>query len=105
MHLCFARVGELPFSSERKLMSTAHTHATEPASRTTLFVKGAPDLLLARCRAEQVGESERALTTRRHEIRLIDALADKRCARSNVAFLTNWLQRCILRGGRIGLAQ
>ena len=88
MHLCFARVGELPFSSERKLMSTAHTHATEPASRTTLFVKGAPDLLLARCRAEQVGDSERALTdARRHEIRRsIDALADEALRTLGIAY-------------------
>ena len=79
LHARFARVGEIPFSSERKLMSTAHTHATKADTVTTLFVKGAPDVLLARCRAEQVGESERPLTdARRMEIQhSIDALADE----------------------------
>ena len=79
MHLHFARVGEIPFSSERKLMSTAHTHATEKGGPTTLFVKGAPDVLLARCRAEQVNDSERLLTNaRRREIQdSINALADE----------------------------
>ena len=79
LHARFARVGEIPFSSERKLMSTAHTQATEADTVTRLFVKGAPDMLLARCRAEQAGESERPLTdARRIEIQhSIDALADE----------------------------
>jgi Ca2+-transporting ATPase len=79
LHARFARVGEIPFSSERKLMSTAHAHATEDDYPTTLFVKGAPDVLLARCRAEQVGELEKPLSNaRRNEIqRSIDALADE----------------------------
>ncbi len=50
----FARVAELPFSSERKLMSTAHTDARE-AGRVVLVSKGAPDVLLARCAARRVG--------------------------------------------------
>ena len=79
LHARFARTGELPFSSERKLMSTTHMHATAAGTGTTLFVKGAPDMLLARCAAEQVGDSERQLTdARRLEIRhLIDALGDE----------------------------
>ena len=79
LHSRFARVGEIPFSSERKLMSTAHTHVTKAEAVTTLFVKGAPDMLLARCCAEQVGDSERPLTNaRRMAIQhLIDALADE----------------------------
>jgi Ca2+-transporting ATPase len=65
----FARIGEIPFSSERKLMSTAHTDATENA-RVLLVTKGAPDILLARCTHEQVATSERHLTdARRAEIR------------------------------------
>jgi Ca2+-transporting ATPase len=55
----FARIGEIPFSAERKLMSTAHRDAEEP--RTLLLVKGAPDVLLARCTHEHVGKDVRPL--------------------------------------------
>lgn len=74
----FARVGEIPFSSERKLMSTVHTDAAV-AGCTMLLVKGAPDVLLARCRAEQAGDSERPLDdARRDQIRRsIEGLADE----------------------------
>ena len=41
----FHRVGEVPFSSERKLMSTVHTDA-ERDGRLRVFAKGAPDVLL-----------------------------------------------------------
>ena len=72
----FARVGEIPFSSERKLMSTAHADSESPA-RSVLMTKGAPDLLLARCSHERIGEAERPLTAaRRAGIRAaIDGLA------------------------------
>ena len=53
----FSRWGEVPFSSERKLMSTVHEdHARE--EDLLIFSKGAPDVLLARCEYEQVGGSE-----------------------------------------------
>ena len=55
----FQRVAEVPFSSERKLMSTVHTDA-ERSERLLAFTKGAPDVLLARCRFEQVGEEPAA---------------------------------------------
>ena len=60
----FSRVGEIPFSSERKLMSTAQTD-TDRGGRTVLVSKGAPDILLARCTHERVGEEDRALTDER----------------------------------------
>ena len=64
----FRRVGEVPFSSERKLMSTLQ----EDADREGLVLvatKGAPDVLLARCTHEQVGEEREPLDEeRRHEI-------------------------------------
>ena len=50
----FARVAEVPFSSERKLMSTVHTDA-EKQDRVLVFTKGAPDVLLGRCSHELVG--------------------------------------------------
>jgi ATPase, P-type (transporting), HAD superfamily, subfamily IC/ATPase, P-type (transporting), HAD superfamily, subfamily IC len=56
----FARLAELPFSSERKLMSTIHSDA-ERQERVLAFTKGAPDVLLARCSDELVGEEIRPL--------------------------------------------
>ncbi len=68
----FERVGEVPFSSERKLMSTIHTDA-ERQERLLVFVKGAPDVLLARCLEELIGENARRLTDeRRREILAIN---------------------------------
>ena len=58
------RVGEVPFSSERKLMSTIHRDA-ERDGQGIVFTKGAPDVLLARCDQELVGDSPRLLTPER----------------------------------------
>ena len=58
------RVGEVPFSSERKLMSTVHRDA-ERADRGIVFAKGAPDVVLARCNRELVGQERRPLTSER----------------------------------------
>ena len=73
----FARVGEVPFSSERKLMSTVHTDSER--EHLWLFTKGAPDVLLARCVTELVGDEHRALTDgRRAQImQTNDALASE----------------------------
>ena len=60
----FARVAEVPFSSERKLMSTVHTDA-ERRERLLALTKGAPDVLLGRCSHELVGEESRPLTAAR----------------------------------------
>src|SRR5262245_60822037 len=62
------RVGEVPFSSSRKLMSTIHRDAGEE-NACVVFTKGAPDVLLARCTHEVLGEGRRQLSdTRRAEI-------------------------------------
>jgi Ca2+-transporting ATPase len=60
----FVRVAEVPFSSERKLMSTVHSDA-EHQERLLAFTKGAPDVLLSRCTHELVGEEARPLTAER----------------------------------------
>jgi Ca2+-transporting ATPase len=52
----FSRVGEIPFSSERKLMSALYRDR-ERGDKETLFSKGAPDVLLARCSRELVAEN------------------------------------------------
>ncbi len=64
----FGRIGEVPFSSERKLMTTIHTDA-DRQERLLVFTKGAPDALIARCSRELVGEETRPLSDgRRAEI-------------------------------------
>ncbi|MGK2856268.1 MAG: cation-translocating P-type ATPase, partial [Thermoanaerobaculia bacterium] len=64
----FERLAEVPFSSERKLMSTVHSDS-EREERVLAFTKGAPDVLLPRCTRELVGDERRPLTgDRRAEI-------------------------------------
>jgi Ca2+-transporting ATPase len=58
------RVGEVPFSSERKLMSTIHRD-TEKSHRGIVFTKGAADVLLTRCSFEVTGDTRRPLTPER----------------------------------------
>jgi Ca2+-transporting ATPase len=59
-----ARIGEVPFSSGRKLMTTIHIDA-ETGSRLLVLTRSAPDILLARCSHELVGEETGPLTVER----------------------------------------
>jgi P-type Ca2+ transporter type 2C len=72
------RIGEVPFSSERKLMSTVHRDK-DRGEGIVVFSKGAPDVVLAHCSREYVGDDTRPLTPeRRAEIeRLNDGLAER----------------------------
>ncbi|MFZ1767760.1 MAG: cation-translocating P-type ATPase [Caldilinea sp.] len=51
----FQRLGEVPFSSDRKLMSTVQTDV-DHAKTVAVVSKGAPDVLLTRCTHERVGD-------------------------------------------------
>ena len=72
----FNRVAEVPFSSDRKLMTTVHSDAKRQ-ERLLVFTKGAPDILLARCTHEFVGKQRNALTEQRRAeiLRTNDELA------------------------------
>ncbi|QQS04981.1 MAG: cation-translocating P-type ATPase [Fibrobacterota bacterium] len=74
----FVRRGEIPFTSERKSMSTINTDP-DHADRLWVFAKGALESLLERCDSELVGKDERPLgQDRRNEIlQANDALASK----------------------------
>lgn len=52
------RQQEIPFDSDRKLMSTKHLIHNEP----TIFVKGAIDVLLDRCENIRIGDEVRPMT-------------------------------------------
>src|SRR5918992_3006929 len=60
----FKRVGEVPFTSERKLMSSIEADASRQG-QIALVTKGAPDVLLARCTHERVGAAYEEMTSAR----------------------------------------
>jgi P-type Ca2+ transporter type 2C len=65
----FRRVGEVPFTSERKLMTTLEADA-EREGRIDIVTKGAPDVLLGKCTHERVAGEVRPLTdARRAQVR------------------------------------
>ncbi len=83
----FRRVGEIPFSSQRKLMSTFEEDG-EREGRIDVVTKGAPDVLLNRCSRERVGSRLRDLTDdRRAQIMSsVDGLADQALRTIAVAY-------------------
>lgn len=84
----FRRVGEVPFTSERKLMSTLQVDA-ELDDRVVVITKGAPDVLLSRCTHERVGHDPQPLDdSRRSEIlATVDRLAGDALRTLAVAYL------------------
>ena len=82
------RIGEVPFSSERKLMSTLHRDSEQEA-RGVVFTKGAPDVLLPRCSFEVIGDGRRPLTPSRREeiLRMNESLAGEALRTLGVAGL------------------
>ena len=61
----FPRQAELPFDSERKLMSTVHR---KPGGGFRVMIKGAPDVLLSRCRFALDGTGVLLSNAMRHRI-------------------------------------
>src|SRR5690606_1609870 len=83
----FRRVGELPFTSERRLMTSVEIDHQDAAG-VDVVAKGAPDALLARCTHERVAGRIRPLTPeRRREIMTgVDRLADRALRTLAVAY-------------------
>ncbi|RYF42989.1 MAG: cation-translocating P-type ATPase [Comamonadaceae bacterium] len=73
----FERIGEIPFTSERKMMSSIEIDH-EHAGVRMLVTKGAPDVLLARCNRARVGLAAVALTAALREKMLaeVDRMSD-----------------------------
>ncbi|MBM7506078.1 cation-translocating P-type ATPase [Agromyces aurantiacus] len=72
----YDRIGEVPFSSERKMMSTAHRHE---GGALVVLSKGAPDVLLRHCTRIQVGTRVVALDAvrRAHALAEAEALSEE----------------------------
>jgi len=84
----FQRVGELPFTAERKLMSTLQAETAETGGMVGIVTKGAPDVLLTRCTHERVGTDVVPLTTERSReiLAAVDQLADQAFRTLGVAY-------------------
>ncbi len=81
------RVAEVPFSSERKLMTTVHRDIRD-GGHLVVCSKGAPDVLLTLCTHEMVGDAPRPLSAARRQAILADAeaLAEAALRTLGVAF-------------------
>lgn len=73
----FERLGEIPFTSERKMMSTLECDH-EDGNTTVLITKGAPDVLLGLCTRVRVGMETVALDAalRQRILTDVDTLSD-----------------------------
>ena len=65
----FPRLAELPFDSKHKYMATFHgnSEVQHDSDAVTLFVKGAPDVLIAHCTQERLAGIDQALTDARKQ--------------------------------------
>ena len=110
----FERVGQIPFTSERKMMSTIerdHEHADE----LVVITKGAPDVLLGRCTRVRVGMDVQPLddALRRQILADVDALSDAALRTLAVAYRpldaseaatqTESMERDLIYAGTVGM--
>src|SRR5690606_6058709 len=82
----FERRAEIPFTSERKMMSTVHQERNDQS--LLLFSKGAPDVLLRSCTRLQVGETTVPLTEqlRQEALDQVEALSREAYRTLGVAY-------------------
>ncbi|WOQ17798.1 cation-translocating P-type ATPase [Raineyella sp. W15-4] len=80
----YERLAEVPFTSERKMMSTLHSHR----GQTRLLSKGAPDVLLDRCDSHLIGDRVRPLdeATRRDILDQVEELSSQAYRTLGVAY-------------------
>jgi Ca2+-transporting ATPase len=75
----YTRLDEVPFTSERKMMSTLHRDGEDDGPGIVIVSKGAPDVLLERCDRIRDGGQVRPLTdeSRAELLSIVDGLADR----------------------------
>ncbi len=68
----YPRIDAIPFESDHKFMATLHRSA---AGKDVLFVKGAPEIIMAHCDRQQLANGDDAPLDRDHFQRVSDQLA------------------------------
>jgi Ca2+-transporting ATPase len=92
------RVGEIPFSSVRKRMSTLHQDSEH--GRQILFCKGAVDVLLSLCTQERRnGETVPLTDSRRREIRTANEQMARQALRTLAVASRSWPENAVIQMG------
>jgi Ca2+-transporting ATPase len=104
----FARIAEIPFTSERKRHATVHLDPDNPGE-LLVFVKGAPELLFAKCRQVWEGggvvpldDGRRLELSRRNDALAREALRTLAIATRTVPAVALGLDPQALAAGRAG---
>ena len=110
----FQRIAEIPFTSERKMMSTVERYSAH-GDRIMVVTKGAPDVLLTRCTHVRVGMEVRPLDAAMHARILVDvamlsdaalrtlAVAYRPLDANEVASASEALERDMIYAGTVGI--
>jgi magnesium-transporting ATPase (P-type) len=93
----FPRIDAIPFESEHKFMATLHRSAD---GRQFLLVKGAPEVILERCRLQQTAEGQPVPLDRARFTKEADRLASQ----GERVLALAWLDDAKLRAGGLGPA-
>ncbi|MDL2263042.1 calcium-translocating P-type ATPase, PMCA-type [Synergistaceae bacterium OttesenSCG-928-I11] len=93
------RVGEVPFDSDRKLMTTVH----KDGDGYLVIVKGAPDVLLSRCTSGDVGAASRANDEMSEQALRVLAVGRKSIESLPATFAPDDLERDLSFVGLIGM--
>jgi magnesium-transporting ATPase (P-type) len=93
----YPRIDAIPFESEHKFMATLHRRAD---GKEVLFVKGAPEVLMASCDRQQLSDGSHAALDREHFQRVADRLAGQ----GERVLALAWLEDPGLTAGSLGPA-
>jgi magnesium-transporting ATPase (P-type) len=91
------RIDAIPFESEHKFMATLHRGSD---GKELLFVKGAPEVIMANCDRQQLADGSQAPLDREH----FQQLADKFAGQGERVLGLAWLENPGLTAGSLGPA-
>ncbi len=95
--VAWPRIDAIPFESEHKFMATLHRSAD---GRERLFVKGAPEVILAHCDRQQARSGQAEPLDREHFLHLSDRLAGQ----GERVLALAWIENPGLAAGTLGPA-
>jgi len=93
----FPRIDTIPFESEHKFMATLHS---SPGGTDVLFVKGAPEVIMANCDRQQRADGSQAPLDREQFMKISDELAGQ----GERVLALAWLENPAVTVGSLGPA-